>query len=62
MRRRLLTLDGLSVLQCVSVCCSALQCIPVFSSVLQCVKVCCSMLQCVFSRLLSENATTTART
>ena len=45
-----------SVLQCVSVCCSVLQCgdrgrthfcVAVCCSVLQCVAVCCSVLQCV---------------
>jgi len=41
----------LSVLQCVAVCCSVLQCVAVecmyLLSVLQCVAVCCSVLQCV---------------
>jgi len=32
------------VLQCVTVCCSALQYVAVFYSVLQCVAVCCSVL------------------
>ena len=39
-----------SVLQCVAVCCSVLQCVlqrvAVCCSVLQCVAVCCSVLQC----------------
>jgi len=41
---------GASVLQCVAVCCSMLQCVQcvaVCCSMLQCVAVCCSMLQCV---------------
>jgi len=32
---------NVSVLQCVTVCCSVLQCVAVCSSVLQCVAVCC---------------------
>jgi len=39
-----------SVLQCVAVCCSALQCAAVRCSVLQCVAVCCSALQCAAAR------------
>ena len=52
--------EGTSVLQCVAVCCSVLQCVvvpvggnshvawvAVFCSVLQCVAVCCRVLQCV---------------
>ena len=38
--------DGVSVLQCVAVCCSVLQCAAVCCSVLQCVAVCCSVFQC----------------
>jgi len=38
------------VLQCVAVCCSALQCVAVRCSVLQCIAVCCSALQCVAVR------------
>jgi len=37
----------LSVLQCVTVCCSVLQCVAVCCSVLQCVAVCNSLSQCV---------------
>ena len=48
-----------SVVQCVAVCCSVLQCVDMvlFSeqgSVLQCVAVCCSVLQCVDMVLFSE--------
>jgi len=51
--------DTISVLQCVAVCCSALQCVATCCavaasyndtntiSVLQCVAVCCNVLQCV---------------
>ena len=35
------------MLQCVAVCCSALQGLAVCCNVLQCVAVCCSVLQCV---------------
>ena len=34
-----------SVLQCVAVCCSVLQCVAVSGT--QCAAVCCSVLQCV---------------
>ena len=36
-----------SVLQCVKMCCSALQCVVVGRSVWQYIAVCCSGLQCV---------------
>jgi len=39
-----------SVLQCVALCCSVLQCGTMYCSVLQCVAVCCSVLQCVAVR------------
>ena len=35
------------MLQCITVCCSVLQCAAVYYSVLQCITVCCSVLQCV---------------
>jgi len=35
------------MLQCITVCCSVLQCVAVYYSVLQCIPVCCSVLQCV---------------
>jgi len=37
----------LQCVQCVPVRCSVLQCVAVSCSVLQCVAVCCSVLQCV---------------
>jgi len=36
---------GVSMLQCVAVCCSVLQCVAVCCYLLSCVALCCSVLQ-----------------